>query len=121
MAVSRTVEFIAEASRRVSEAVPGTRVCAFGHIGDGNIHYNLTQPEAMEGTVFMAKAPDFHRIVHDLVVEMGGSISAEHGIGTFKRDELAHYASATELQLMRTLKRALDPANIMNPGKILTL
>lgn len=117
--VSETVAFITEASKRVSEALPGIRPCPFGHIGDGNIHYNLTQPKDMAPEDFMARYAEFNRIVHDLVVEMNGSISAEHGIGSFKRDELAHYASPTTLSLMKTIKQALDPDNIMNPGKII--
>jgi FAD/FMN-containing dehydrogenase len=117
--VSKTVEFIAEASKRVSEALPGIRPCPFGHIGDGNIHYNLTQPINMSREDFMARYADFNRIVHDLVVNMNGSISAEHGIGSFKRDELAHYASSTKISLMQTIKQALDPDNIMNPGKVI--
>ncbi len=117
--VSKTVAFITEASKRVSEALPGIRPCAFGHIGDGNIHYNLTQPTDMTPEDFMARYGEFNRIVHDLVVDMTGSISAEHGIGAFKREELAHYADPTKLTLMRTIKQALDPDNIMNPGKII--
>ena len=117
--VSKTVEFIIEASKRVSEALPGIRPCPFGHIGDGNIHYNLTQPIDMTAEDFMARYEEFNRIVHDLVVDMKGSISAEHGIGSFKRDELARYAAPAKLTLMRTIKQALDPDNLMNPGKII--
>ena len=117
--VSQSVNFIIEASKRVSQALPGIRPCPFGHIGDGNIHYNLTQPADMAAEEFMARYAEFNRIVHDLVVDMNGSISAEHGIGSFKRDELAHYASPTKISLMKTIKQALDPDNIMNPGKII--
>jgi len=119
--VSRTTEFIEKANARLAPMVPGVRFCAFGHIGDGNIHYNLTQPADADGTAFMDRAEELHRIVHDMVVEMGGSISAEHGIGTFKKDELARYRSPLELDLMRRIKRAMDPGNIMNPGKIFSV
>jgi len=116
--VSQTVAFITEASKQITHALPGIRPCPFGHIGDGNIHFNLTQPADMASEDFMAQAEALTRIVYDLVVEMKGSISAEHGIGAFKREELAHYASATKIDLMRKIKQALDPDNIMNPGKI---
>jgi FAD/FMN-containing dehydrogenase len=117
--VSKTVDFIIEASRRVLKVLPGIRPCPFGHIGDGNIHYNLTQPKNISKEDFMARYAEFNRIVHDLVMDMNGSISAEHGIGSFKRDELAHYASSTKISIMQTIKQALDPDNIMNPGKII--
>ncbi len=117
--VSKTIEFIAEASRLVEDHLPGIRVCAFGHIGDGNIHFNLTQPVDADKAAFIEMWEDFNRMVHDLVVDMGGSISAEHGIGLIKREELAHYADETKLDLMRTIKQALDPDNLMNPGKVI--
>ncbi len=117
--VSSTVEFIIEASERVLKALPGIRPCPFGHIGDGNIHYNLTQPIGMVKKDFLLQSAKINRIVHDLVVEMGGSISAEHGIGSFKREELAHYSSPAKISLIRTIKNAIDPDNIMNPGKII--
>jgi len=119
--VSKSIEFITEANKRIEATLPGTRVCSFGHIGDGNIHYNLTQPKEIAPDAFMAKSGEFHRIVHDLVVELGGSISAEHGIGTFKRTELAHYSPEIDIELMRRIKLALDPHRIMNPGKIFDL
>jgi len=119
VAVSKTVDFIEEASKRVVKALPNIRPCPFGHIGDGNIHYNLTQPNNMDKDDFMARYNEFNRIIHDLVSEMDGSISAEHGIGSFKRDELQHYASATKISLMMNIKKTLDPNNIMNPGKVI--
>ena len=119
--VSRTTEFIEKANAALAPVVPGVRFCAFGHIGDGNIHYNLTQPVDADGAAFLDRAEEIHRIVHDMVVEMGGSISAEHGIGTLKKAELAHYRSSLELDLMRRIKRAMDPGNIMNPGKIISV
>jgi D-lactate dehydrogenase (cytochrome) len=119
VSVSDTVAFIMEASKRVSKVLPGIRPCPFGHIGDGNIHYNLTQPIGMPKEEFMSRSVEINRIVHDLVIEMKGSISAEHGIGFFKREELTHYASPTKISLIRTIKQAIDPYNIMNPGKII--
>jgi FAD/FMN-containing dehydrogenase len=119
--VSRVAEFVEEASAACEAAMPGLRVCAFGHFGDGNIHFNLSQPVGMDKAAFMATWKEFNRIVHDIVRTMGGSISAEHGIGLIKRDELVHYKDPVGLDLMHTLKRALDPHNILNPGKVLAL
>ncbi len=117
--VSRVADFMDEASRRVSERVPGLRVCAFGHVGDGNIHFNLSQPEGADGAAFMAREDELNGIVHDIVVAMRGSISAEHGIGQLKRAALVHYKPAVELDLMRRIKASLDPDGLMNPGKVL--
>ncbi|HUE18476.1 MAG TPA: FAD-linked oxidase C-terminal domain-containing protein, partial [Stellaceae bacterium] len=91
----------------------------FGHVGDGNIHYNLTQPVGADKAAYLARWEEFNRIVHDIVIGLGGSISAEHGIGLVKREELAHYAQPLELELMGRIKRAFDPKRIMNPGKLL--
>ncbi|NNM71563.1 FAD-binding oxidoreductase [Enterovirga aerilata] len=119
--VSRVAEFIDQATAACESEMPGVRVCAFGHFGDGNIHFNLSQPVGMDRNAFLAAWETFNRIVHDIVREMHGSISAEHGIGLIKRDELPHYKDPVALDLMFTLKRALDPANILNPGKVLAL
>jgi D-lactate dehydrogenase (cytochrome) len=119
--VSRTTEFVRVASEAVMVAMPGIRPCPFGHIGDGNIHFNLTQPPGADKAAFIARWEEFNRIVHDLVKSYSGSISAEHGIGLVKRDELRHYAAPLDVELMRVVKRALDPNNIMNPGKIFSL
>ena len=117
--VSRVADFIRSATAACEAALPGLRVVAFGHVGDGNIHFNLNQPaEGWTRPRFMAEQPRFNRIVHDIVAEMDGSISAEHGIGRIKRAELAHYHAPLELELMRALKAQLDPKGIMNPGKI---
>ena len=118
--VSRSVEFIKRASQLVSAEIPDIRVCAFGHIGDGNIHFNLTQPTGMDREEFIQNREKFSIIVHDLVVSMKGSISAEHGIGLSRRDELMRYASKIEISLMRKIKVAIDPQNQMNPNKIIT-
>ena len=116
--VSSACEFVARASAAVTAEMPGIRVCAFGHMGDGNIHFNLTQPEGYDKQAFIDRWGDFNTIVHDIVIDMRGSISAEHGIGLVKRDELGHYANPIELEMMRVIKRAFDPDNLMNPGKI---
>ncbi len=118
--VSKTTEFVRLAMEAVCAEMPGLRPCPFGHIGDGNIHFNLTQPPGMDKAAFIARWADFNRIVHDLTKRYSGSISAEHGIGLVKRDELEHYTSPLDIELMRRVKRALDPNNIMNPGKIFT-
>jgi len=91
----------------------------FGHVGDGNIHFNLSQPVGADRAAYLARWSELNRIVHDIVVALGGSISAEHGIGRLKRDELAHYKSPVALDLMRAVKRALDPQGLMNPGKVI--
>jgi len=117
--VSRVADFIAEAAAAVTAAMPGIRPVVFGHIGDGNMHFNFSQPEGMDTEAFLAEWQRINRIVHDIVAAKGGSISAEHGIGRLKRGELVHYRSPVELDLMRAVKSALDPKGIMNPGKVL--
>ena len=117
--MSAIPRFLDTAAAALSAALPGVRFVTFGHLGDGNLHYNLAAPEGADAESFMANAPLASRIVHDLVAAAGGSISAEHGIGQYKRGELARYKSAVELELMRGIKAALDPAGILNPGKVL--
>jgi FAD/FMN-containing dehydrogenase len=119
--VSKIPSFMAEAERRVLAAMPGARICAFGHLGDGNIHYNISQPVGADKADFLARWREMNAIVHTLVLEAGGSISAEHGIGQLKRDELAAIRSEIEIDLMRRIKRSFDPAGIMNPGKVIAL
>jgi FAD/FMN-containing dehydrogenase len=117
--VSKVAEFIVKAIAAVEAKLPGIRPVAFGHVGDGNVHFNLSQPKGADTAVFLARWAEFNHIVHDLVQRFGGSISAEHGIGRLKRDELPRYKSAIELELMRRVKHALDPDGLMNPGKVL--
>jgi FAD/FMN-containing dehydrogenase len=117
--VSAIPRFLDEAAVALGEALPGLQFVTFGHLGDGNLHYNLAAPGGVPPEAFMAEASRANRIVHDLVAAHGGSISAEHGIGQLKRGELAHYKSAVELGLMRRLKAAFDPQGLLNPGKVL--
>jgi len=116
--LSRIAEFIERADRALEAAYPGVRCVAFGHIGDGNIHYNPAQPLGRGGADFAKEYSAINRIVHDLISELNGSISAEHGLGRLRRDEAKRYKSDVEMDLMQTLKNALDPTNIMNPGKV---
>jgi D-lactate dehydrogenase (cytochrome) len=119
--VSRVAEFIIRATAGVSGRLPGIRPIAFGHVGDGNIHFNLTQPENADATSYLARWQEFNDIVHAVVRELHGSISAEHGVGSLKRDEITHYKSPVEIELMRRVKHAFDPTNIMNPGKLVSV
>ncbi|MCC3861323.1 FAD-binding oxidoreductase [Pseudemcibacter aquimaris] len=117
--VSKIPEFLEKGTELVKAEIPGIRPVPFGHIGDGNIHFNLSQPTDMEKSEYLAKWEDINHKVHELVVSLGGSISAEHGIGTLKADELAHFKPDVDLNTMKSIKDALDPKNIMNPGRIL--
>ena len=117
--VSRVADFLDVATVACEQEMPGIRVAAFGHFGDGNIHFNLSQPVGMDKTAYLAEWSKFNRIVHDIVADMGGSFSAEHGIGMLKKQELEHYKDPVALDVMRLLKRTLDPANILNPGKVI--
>jgi FAD/FMN-containing dehydrogenase len=110
--------FLAQGCALVAGMVPGVRPVPFGHIGDGNIHFNFTVPKGGDGEAFLARWNAVSRAVHDLVNGFGGSISAEHGVGVMKREDIRRYKSAAEIDLMRTLKRTLDPNNILNPGKV---
>ncbi|WP_368667226.1 FAD-binding oxidoreductase [Roseomonas sp. 18066] len=118
--ISLVPDFLEQAGAAALAVMPTARLLAFGHVGDGNIHFNLAQPkEGMTAEAFLARSKEVYRAVHDVVAALGGSISAEHGIGQMKRAELAHYAPPAELRLMRAVKQAIDPRGIMNPGKIL--
>ncbi|HRE18866.1 MAG TPA: FAD-binding oxidoreductase, partial [Rhodocyclaceae bacterium] len=117
--VSRIPEFLARADAALGAAFPGVRIVAFGHVGDGNLHYNLSRAQHEANQDFLARQPEVNRIVHDLVHALGGSISAEHGLGQLKREEIQRYKSPLELETMRSLKRVLDPQGLMNPGKLL--
>ncbi len=117
--ISCIADFIAVTDQQLAEAFPGSQLVCFGHLGDGNLHYNVAPPDGMRDSDFLGNQDAINRVVHDSVDAFGGSISAEHGIGALKKADLAHYKSALELQLMRAVKQALDPLGIMNPGKIL--
>jgi FAD/FMN-containing dehydrogenase len=118
--VSRVADFIAQASAALRDAYGGIRIVAFGHMGDGNIHYNVSMLDAAQNPAFIERCErDVNRIVYEVVSRLDGSISAEHGLGQLKRGEIAHYKDPLELELMRGIKRALDPRGLMNPGKVL--
>jgi FAD/FMN-containing dehydrogenase len=117
--VGRVPDLIERAGAALRAKFPGIRIVAFGHVGDGNIHYNCSKAERQQAEEFFAQAPDVNRVVYDVVGELGGSISAEHGLGVLKRDEIRRYKGALELDLMRAIKRTLDPHGLMNPGKVL--
>lgn len=116
--VSAIPAFIAEASAAVCRLIPGARPVPFGHLGDGNIHFNISQPRGTDTAAFLARLPEVNACVHDIVHRFNGSISAEHGLGQAKVDEITRYKSAAEIEAMRAIKRALDPNGIMNPGKV---
>jgi FAD/FMN-containing dehydrogenase len=119
--VSRVADFINRATRLVTGRLPGIRPMAFGHVGDGNIHFNLTQPEGADRHAYIARWQEFNDIVHGVVRELAGSISAEHGVGRQKRDEITHYKEPIEIEMMRQVKRTFDPDGIMNPGKLVSI
>ena len=112
-------EFLSRAAHVVEKVCPGARPVPFGHFGDGNLHYNVSQPVGMDREKYLAQWHDMSRAVHTLVAEMDGSISAEHGIGQLKREELKLFKSPVEIEMMRGIKRALDPRGVLNPGKVL--
>jgi FAD/FMN-containing dehydrogenase len=119
VAVEHVPDLIARGVAAVQAAMPGVRPVPFGHLGDGNIHFNFSQPVGMDTKEFRARAPEIHAIVHGIVAEMGGSIAAEHGIGRYKVGLLKKAKSELELQMMRKIKVAFDPNNILNPGRVI--
>jgi len=117
--VSSIPAFLTQAKRALDAALPGVGYVTFGHLGDGNLHYNLVPVPDGQGDAFAAATAQANRIVYDLVARCGGSFSAEHGIGQLKRDELVRYRQPVEIDLMQRIKRALDPDGLLNPGKVL--
>ena len=117
--ISSIARFVDETDALLVQRLPGVRMVTFGHLGDGNLHYNVSAPAGMDEDRFFAHQSAIYECVHDQVIRFSGSISAEHGIGQLKRDENARYKSGVEMNLMRAIKRTLDPLNIMNPGKVL--
>jgi FAD/FMN-containing dehydrogenase len=117
--VSNVPAFIEQADAALGHAFPGIRIVAFGHIGDGNIHYNASMADPDENALLFNNSTQVNRIVYDIVNRLGGSISAEHGLGQLKREEIKRYKDPLELELMRNIKHTLDPQGLMNPGKLL--
>lgn len=117
--ISHISDFVQDTDAALQLTFPASRMVTFGHLGDGNLHYNVSPPSGADQDSFLAHQAEINRIVHDKTHQYGGSISAEHGIGTLKKQELLRYKSPVEIKLMRAIKQALDPHNIMNPGKIL--
>ena len=116
--VDRVPEFLEQGIAMVSAIVPGIRPVPFGHLGDGNIHFNFSGPKGADNAAFLARWNEVSRAVHDLVARFSGSISAEHGLGVMKREEIFRYKSVAEMDVMRLLKTSLDPKGILNPGKV---
>ena len=119
VSVHQVPDFIAKAGEIIEREMPQARLCTFGHLGDGNMHYNISQPIDSNAEDFLKRQPEINAMIHDLVVSMEGSVAAEHGVGQLKRDLLARTKDKVELDLMRSIKQTLDPHNLMNPGKIL--
>ncbi len=119
VSITDVPRFLREAETLITELLPLGRIVAFGHLGDGNIHYNISQPVGSDLHAFMANREKVNQAVHELVRKFNGSISAEHGIGLMKRDEMAKTKEPVELNLMKRIKSSLDPKGIMNPGKVL--
>ena len=117
--VSSVAELIERASAELTRRFPDIRIVAFGHVGDGNVHYNCSKSERQEASAFFEQASEVNHIVYEVVQALGGSISAEHGLGVLKREEIKRYKSELELEVMRAIKRTLDPNHLMNPGKVL--
>jgi D-lactate dehydrogenase (cytochrome) len=117
--VAAVPAFIEEANAAVTKLIPGARPVPFGHLGDGNIHYNVSQPIGADASDFLARWHDVNAVVFVILLKLGGSISAEHGIGVLKRDELPQVKDKVAIELMRQVKAMLDPLGIMNPGKVL--
>ena len=116
--LSRMQEFLQRGDDLLASLRPDLALVAFGHVGDGNLHYNVVLPATLTQDEWVAEGQRITRAVYDLVNELGGSFSAEHGVGQAKKAWLADYRGGTELELMQSLKKTLDPANILNPGKL---
>jgi len=116
--ITKIAELIAEGTAAIEALIPNVRTVAFGHVGDGNIHFNFSKPLETDDDAFMARNKEIHHVIHDIVHRLGGSISAEHGLGQTKREDIKRYKDPTALELMRDIKNLIDPNGIMNPGKV---
>ena len=122
IAVSRIPQFCRETDALLARQIPGVRLVNFGHLGDGNLHYNVQAPKGGDAAAFLSDWEEkVNTLVYDSVQRFGGSISAEHGVGSLKVDKLEQYKSPVALAMMHSIKRALDPGNLMNPGRVLRL
>jgi FAD/FMN-containing dehydrogenase len=117
--IARIPELIERGNAAVAKLMPGIRPLPFGHFGDGNLHYNMSQPIGMDKAAFLARTPEISGAIYGLVIELGGSISAEHGIGRLKREQLRQVKSEVEMAMMRAVKAAFDPKGVLSPGRIL--
>ncbi|MDJ0905121.1 MAG: FAD-binding oxidoreductase [Woeseiaceae bacterium] len=115
----RIAEFVDKSAELVETMAPGARVVAFGHVGDGNLHYDVLQPRDADGTAFLQDGEALTTALYDLAVALGGSFSAEHGVGLYKRRHLERYRAGIEIELMKALKQTLDPHGVLNPGKVI--
>ena len=120
--MSRIPEFVETTDALLKQALPGVRLVNFGHLGDGNLHYNVQAPKGGDMAAFLREQEEnVNTIVYDSVARFEGSISAEHGVGSLKLDKLEHHKSPVALGMMRAIKQALDPHNVMNPGRVLRI
>jgi FAD/FMN-containing dehydrogenase len=118
--VSKIAAFVDETDSKITQKIQGAQIVNFGHLGDGNLHYNVQAPQGVDSKTFLQKYErDINTLVYDNVIKYAGSISAEHGVGSLKVDTLKDYKDPTALALMRSIKKALDPHNIMNPGRVI--
>jgi FAD/FMN-containing dehydrogenase len=117
--VSKVPEFMIQAYDAIEELIPGALPYPYGHLGDGNIHFNISQPPQMDREKFLGKWKAVNSVMHDLAYQFHGSFSAEHGIGITKLDEMEKYKDPTELELYRAIKKLLDPKGLLNPGKVI--
>ena len=118
--MSRVPDLIEQAGAALRKRFPDVRIVAFGHLGDGNIHYNCSKSGRQEAKAFFGESAEVNHVVYEVVAALDGSISAEHGLGVLKAGEIVHYKSALEMEMMRAIKATLDPHGLMNPGKVLT-
>jgi FAD/FMN-containing dehydrogenase len=122
IAVSRIPDFVAQTDAALAQAFPGVRLVNYGHLGDGNLHYNVQAPEGVDQENFLQTQEEpINALVYAAVERFNGSFSAEHGIGSLKRDKLEKHKSPVALEMMRAIKRALDPHNLMNPGRVIAI